>query len=282
MKPIHGIRSRFRQTDGDSRDLALRATYIGGPTVLLEIAGFRLLTDPTFDPAGTEYRTPLYTLRKTTSPAIAVANVGLLDAVLLSHDHHFDNLDHAGRALLPRADRVITTRAGADRLGADAIGLAPWTSIELRHPSARALRITGTPARHGPADGDRGPVTGFLLTDGDAPESRETPAVYVSGDTVWYDGLAQIAARADVRVALLFLGAACVPEVGPAHLTMTATEGVELARALPRAIVVPVHHAGWAHFGEGRAEIEQAFARARMSARLCWLEPGRTTDIVAR
>jgi L-ascorbate metabolism protein UlaG (beta-lactamase superfamily) len=282
MKPLQGARSRFLQTDGASRDLALRATYIGGPTVLLELSGFRLLTDPTFDPAGTEYHTPLYTLRKTTSPAIGVANVGLLDAVLLSHDHHFDNLDHAGRALLPRADRVITTRAGAERLGAGAMGLAPWTSTELRHPDARALRITGTPARHGPADGDRGPVTGFLLTDVALPDAPDTPAVYVSGDTVWYDGLAPIAARADVRVALLFLGAACVPEVGPAHLTMTAAEGVELARALPRAIVVPVHHAGWAHFGEGRAEIERAFAQAGLTKRLCWLEPGRPTDIVVR
>ena len=80
--------------------LPLRLTYIGGPTALLELAGLRLLTDPTFDPAGTEYRTPIYTLRKTTAPAVAADALGPIDAVLLSHDHHFDNLDHAGRALL--------------------------------------------------------------------------------------------------------------------------------------------------------------------------------------
>lgn len=44
--------------------LSARATYIGGPTVLLEVGGFRLLTDPTFDPAGTEYPTAVYTLRR--------------------------------------------------------------------------------------------------------------------------------------------------------------------------------------------------------------------------
>jgi L-ascorbate metabolism protein UlaG (beta-lactamase superfamily) len=267
------------QTNDSLTDLALRATYVGGPTVLLEIAGFRLLTDPTFDPAGTEYRTPLYTLRKTTAPAINAANVGLLDAVLLSHDHHFDNLDHAGRALLPRADRVLTTRAGAERLGAGAVGLAPWASTELRHPHARGLRVTGTPARHGPAGGDRGPVTGFLLTDADAPQSPATPAVYISGDTVWYDGLVPIRGQADVRVALLFFGAACVPEVGPAHLTLTATEGVEMARAFPNAVIVPLHHAGWAHFAEGRTEIDQAFGDAGLAHRLRWLEPGRPTEI---
>jgi hypothetical protein len=50
---------------------------------------------------------------------------GSLDAVLLSHDQHDDNLDSAGRGLLPGADAVITTIAGAKRLGGDARGLAP-------------------------------------------------------------------------------------------------------------------------------------------------------------
>jgi hypothetical protein len=49
----------------------LRVTYVGGPTALLELGGLRLLTDPTFDPAGTEYRTPSYVLRKTGSPALS-------------------------------------------------------------------------------------------------------------------------------------------------------------------------------------------------------------------
>ena len=87
----------------------LSLTYIGGPTAVIEIAGLRFLTDPTFDPAGSEYTTPVYTLRKMTGPAIVAANIGEIDAVLLSHDHHFDNLDRSGHALLPSARRVLTT-----------------------------------------------------------------------------------------------------------------------------------------------------------------------------
>jgi Beta-lactamase superfamily domain len=71
--------------------LNARLTYIGGPAVLLECEGLRLLTDPTFDPAGTSYALPIYTLRKTLGPAVGSDAVGLLDAILLSHDHHFDN-----------------------------------------------------------------------------------------------------------------------------------------------------------------------------------------------
>ncbi|HEX7793657.1 MAG TPA: MBL fold metallo-hydrolase, partial [Vicinamibacterales bacterium] len=75
----------------------MQVTYIGGSTALLEVDGLRLLTDPTFDPPGTSYTTPVYTLRKTTGPAVPLAGLGHVDVVLLSHDHHFDNLDHAGR-----------------------------------------------------------------------------------------------------------------------------------------------------------------------------------------
>ena len=201
-----------------------QATYVGGPTALIVLGGLRLLTDPTFDPAGSAYTTPVYTLHKTQDPAIRAEDVEPIDAVLLSHDHHFDNLDHAGRALLARASRVLTTPAGAERIGANATGLAPWVSVDLPTPDGRRLRVTGTPARHGPAGGDRGPVTGFVLTFADAPER----SVYVSGDTVWYEGVAEVARRFVVDVAFLFMGAARVREVGPAHLTFSAEDGVEV------------------------------------------------------
>ncbi len=251
-------------------------TYSGGPTVLIELAGLRLLTDPTFDPAGSEYPTNLYTLRKTASPAINPASLEHVDAVLLSHDHHFDNLDRAGRDFLSKANQTITTPAGAQRLGKGAVGLAPWQSIDLPTPDGRILRVTGTPARHGPAGGDRGPVTGFILALTETPEKT----IYISGDTVWFEGVAEVSRRFPVRLAILFMGAAKVLEVGPAHLTFTADEAVEAARAFEDATIIPLHHEGWAHFSESRKEIEAAFSAAGLESRLIWLEPGRVTTIL--
>ena len=243
--------------------MTVKLTYVGGPTALLEWQGRRLLTDPTFDPAGTSYELPAYTLRKTQPPAIAPEQLGRIDVVLLSHEHHFDNLDHAGRALLPRAGCVLTTRDGAARLG-DARGLDPWEHVDVDTP-AGPLRVTATPARHGPADGDRGPVIGFVISIDD-----KEPSVYVSGDTVWFEGVAEVAQRFDVRVAILNLGAARVAAAGPAPLTLTGGEAVEVARAMPEAAVVPLHFEGWAHFTESRVEIAEAFARAGLSSRLHW------------
>src|SRR6185503_12878059 len=125
-------------------------TYVGGPTALLEFGGVRLLTDPTFDPPGGEYRTGAVTLRKLTGPGLNPQELGSIDYVLLSHDHHFDNLDHAGRAFLPSAKKVITTTEGAERLGGNSLGLADWESVDVSLPHGRVLRILATPARHGP------------------------------------------------------------------------------------------------------------------------------------
>lgn len=230
--------------------------------------GLRLLSDPTFDDAGSAHPSPTgaYTLVKTMGPALRPEQLGHIDAVLLSHDHHADNLDRAGRAMLADADRVLTTRAGAGRLGGHAVGLEPWDSVLLPTPDGREVRVTATPARHGPADGDRGPVIGFLLMPANAPGD----AVYVSGDTVWYEGVAEIALRFDVRTVLAHFGAARVAAAGPSHLTLTGEEGVSLARAFPNATIVPLHFEGWRHFSEGRAEIVAAFAAAGLAHRLRW------------
>jgi L-ascorbate metabolism protein UlaG (beta-lactamase superfamily) len=258
------------QVDSKVNRSGLVATYIGGPTALFKWDGLRLLTDPTFDPAGTDYTLNLYTLKKREGPAVPPEKLGRIDAVLLSHDHHFDNLDRAGRAVLAGANKVITTAVGAERLGGQTIGLAPWQSVEIPGRDGRTLRITGTPARHGPVGGDRGPVVGFVLNFTDARHD----CLYISGDTVWFEGIEEVARRFKVTTAVLFMGAAVVPRVGPAHLTMTAEEGIFAARVFGNARIVPLHCSGWAHLTESRADVQRVFAAARLQARLCWLEPG--------
>jgi L-ascorbate metabolism protein UlaG (beta-lactamase superfamily) len=184
---------------------SLTITLIGGPTALIEIDGFRLLTDPTFDAPGA-YPLPHVTLEKLSGPALSAKAIGKVDAVLLSHDQHADNLDHAGKDFLTQAKRVLTTVAGAKRLGGHAEGLAPWATTGLTGDDGRTLTITATPARHGPAGIEplAGDVIGFVLTSS-KPGSRP---VYVSGDTVWYDGVAEVARRFRAGVVMPFAGAA--------------------------------------------------------------------------
>jgi L-ascorbate metabolism protein UlaG (beta-lactamase superfamily) len=60
----------------------LAIQYLGGPSALIEIAGVRLLLDPTFDPPGT-YPIGARALTKTAGPALQPTQVGPVDAILL-------------------------------------------------------------------------------------------------------------------------------------------------------------------------------------------------------
>ena len=125
---------------------SVRLTHIGGPTALIELGGWTLLTDPTFDAPGRHYRFGWGTSSdKLAGPAIAAADLPPLDAILLSHDHHEDNLDAAGRALLPRAGEVVTTASGAKRLGFGR-GLVAWEGTTARG-AGQAARWRSSPPR---------------------------------------------------------------------------------------------------------------------------------------
>ena len=254
-------------------------TYIGGPTALLEIGGLRLLTDPTFDPPGHRYHFGWGAMsRKLQGPAIPPEDLGAVDAVLLSHDHHDDNLDPAGRELLARLGApVITTPSGAGRLGGGARGLAPWSATELALPDGGELRITGTPCRHGPPLSRPivGEVTGFLLEW----EGQGNGALWLSGDTVYFPGVAEVGKRFDVSTAIVNLGGVRFPFSGPARYTMNAAEAIRVAREFRLEMLVPLHYEGWKHFRERREEAERAFAEAGIEDRVRWPEPARAVEI---
>ncbi|HMF54404.1 MAG TPA: MBL fold metallo-hydrolase [Edaphobacter sp.] len=251
--------------------------YVGGPTAFINFHGVRFLTDPTFDPAGDDYVSGPVTLHKISDPQVTLESLGAIDYVLLSHDQHFDNLDHAGRKMLSQAKHVLTTVEGADRLGGNAIGFGPWQTMEIKTPDGSPLLITATPARHGPfgCEARSGPVVGFAVRP---PDSGIEGALYFSGDTVWYEGIAEVARWINVTTAVLNMGAASVQAAGPAPLTMTAEDGIEVAKAMPEATIVPLHFEGWAHFSESKQVIQEAFWTAGLDSRLRWVDPVRPSS----
>ena len=262
--------------------MSFRLTHIGGPTVLIEIGEWRLLTDPTFDPAGNDYKFGWGTgSHKTTGPSLTPEQLGPIDAVLLSHDHHDDNLDPAGRALLPTAGTVLTTVAGAKRLGGNARGLAPWATTSLEAPGRPSIEIVATPCRHGPPLSRPivGDVVGFALRwDG-----QEHGVLWISGDTVLYDGVREVADRLQVGTALLHLGGVRFPISGPLHYTMTAGQAVELCGLIEPHTAIPIHYEGWKHFRQGREAIEREFAAAPQAFRdsVRWLPIGTPIEVDA-
>jgi L-ascorbate metabolism protein UlaG (beta-lactamase superfamily) len=262
---MHANVSTTSSSDIDvSAPLGITLTPIGGPTALIEYAGLRLLTDPTFDDAGT-YPTGGRALQKLAGPARRFSHLGAIDAVLLSHDQHPDNLDHTGRRALGTAGAVLTTTQAAERLDVRAVGLVPGDEHHLEAPDGTRITITGLPARHGPEGSEplTGPVIGFLIT---APGR---PTVYVSGDNASLDVVADIARRVGpIDVAVLFAGGAQTPLLGDAYLTLTSRQAAIASLLLGRPHTMVLHTDGWAHFTETSSTLPPAFAEVGVADRL--------------
>jgi L-ascorbate metabolism protein UlaG (beta-lactamase superfamily) len=242
------------------------AMVVGGPTIILDVGGLRIVSDPTFDPPG-----PHGYLTKTAGPAVTRDQIGRVDLVLVSHDNHADNLDDSGRALALGAPLLLTTTSGSGRLGHPAVGLPLWTSHTVERPDGGELTVTAVPAVHGPEDGERDPdgfvnceVIGFVLS------GHGLPTVYISGDNASIRTVAEIARRLpDIDAVVLHAGAARVPaKFRGRALSLDSVRAAAAAAVLGPAVVIPAHYDGWAHFSEGRDDLARAFDDAGVSARL--------------
>ena len=251
----------------------LTVTLVGGPTALLEYGGLRLLTDPTFDDAPRTYgRDDAPTLQKTEGPAITADQIGDVDVVLISHDHHPDNLDESGRAYLPRAGAVITTAAGAERLGGGAIGLEPWAVTEVGAiPSPRSP----------PSTGPTGPTTSRAPSSGSCSRPTGCRGSTSQATTRPCRSSRRIVERLGVmELAVLFAGGACLEgRFDGALLTLGSAEAAQAARVLGSRAVIPVHQEGWAHFSAPPEELRHAFDEAGLSEVLVLLAPGQTAAV---
>jgi len=127
----------------------LRATWLGHSTVLLEIDGWRVLTDPVWGPRASPSR---FIGPKRFQPVpVSMSELPRLDVVLVSHDH-YDHLDFTTMRLLRRVNVPIVTSLG---VGAhlEAFGIAPERIVELdwgdthRLPGTD-LTLSATPSQH--------------------------------------------------------------------------------------------------------------------------------------
>jgi L-ascorbate metabolism protein UlaG (beta-lactamase superfamily) len=262
------------QVDAERRDCAI--SVLGGPTTVVDIAGRRIVIDPTFDPPGAHAY-----LTKITGPAVSADALGPVDAVLISHDQHPDNLDNDGRRFALAAPLVVTHPGAAARLGPPAVGLQPWESYQL--PGSGSFAVQAVPAVHGPADGQRDAsgqvnceVTGFVLS------GRGLPTVYLSGDNASMGTVKDVADRVGrIDIAVLFAGAASVQTKERGRpLTLTSARAAAAAELLGAGVVIPAHVDGWAHFSEGVDEVVKAFDQAGISNLLQVAAHGEWIDCV--
>jgi L-ascorbate metabolism protein UlaG (beta-lactamase superfamily) len=192
----------------------MKITMIGHSTVLIEVAGSRILTDPYFGLHGN----PAYARPR--PPARSREELSNVDLVLVSHNH-FDHIDRRFLRALPPSVPVLAPAASAwmTRLkgGRNVNGLKPW---ERR--SFASVSITAVPARH---------VTftvGYIVEAGGK-------RVYFAGDTYLASFMERIGHEFHPDVALIPVTTFRIP------MTMGETQAVEAVRLLAPQVVIPIH-----------------------------------------
>ena len=257
---------------------SLTVTHIGTATSIIDIDGIKFLTDPVFN-GPSEYDMGVMVLKSIEGPAITIDNLPHIDAILLSHEDHPDNLDDLGRTLL-NGRKVITTMDGCQKLQPrpDVRGIKPWETIKM-NIQGKEFEITGTPCQHLPG----GECTGFIITTESFGYNEQglRNAVFFTGDTVYLDELKELkeVKKYHTVAAIMNLGVATAPFEQPLELTMGGRDASKLFKELEADVLIPIHFESWNHFKEHGEELAKAFEAEGLQHKVAWLTPGKAKKI---
>lgn len=232
------------------------------------------MTDPVLDKPGKLYHFGYGSFsKKKSSPSLSLDQIGKIDLILLSHHQHKDNFDEAGKAFAKHVSQIISTKSAAKKVP-NTVGLDNWESIEIQTPLVPGLKITATPAQHHPwwlPEFFSGKVIGFMLEW----EGQKEGAYYISGDTVYFKGIEEIASRFTIDVGIIHLGSVQFRYLtGKGKYTFNVKSAVKAANFLKINTIIPVHYSGWTHFKETNGLVINAFKNEKTTGKIIWLEPG--------
>jgi L-ascorbate metabolism protein UlaG (beta-lactamase superfamily) len=260
--------------------MKITITHIDTACVLLDINGYKILTDPTLDKAGHLYHHGFGTFsRKTDDPALKSSDLGDIDLILLSHHQHKDNFDSKGKEFARTISNIISTTP-ASRVLTGIIGLDDWQSHAIKTPKLKNLRITATPAQHHPwwvPEFLSGKVIGFVIEF----DEQKKGVIYISGDTVYFKGIDEVARRFKIDVGIFHVGSVQFRYVtGFGRYTMNGNDLIKASNVLNPNFIIPIHYKGWSHFKENERALKKIIgANEQANRKTLFLTSGLPTTL---
>ncbi len=266
----------------------ITVTFIGNATTLIRGGDITVLTDPNFLRQGQRaYLGYGLVSKRLREPALQIDELPALDAVVLSHMHG-DHWDRTAQAGLDHALPILTTPHAAKRLRhrgfGQAHGLHTWQGHVLETATTR-LTVTSLPGRHAPVPINRflPPVMGSLLDFVD-PESGAGRRLYISGDTLLIDELAEIPERfTGIEAGIVHLGGTRLPAGAKLPFGLTVTmdgrQGVQAVEKLRLLKVIPVHFDDYGVFASPLSEFYVEMMNRGLAERIVHICRGQTVTL---
>lgn len=250
---------------------------IRGATVIVTFANKRFLIDPFFADKGTippvpspynNSNNPLVELPLPTDKLVAV------DAVIVTHMHHFDHFDEAARDAIPK-DKPMFTQNVNEAEDMRQLGFSNVTALTDKGVSFGGITLFRTDAAHGLGEVSDNNYKEFGLpadASGVVFMHPDEKMLYIAGDTVWYPGVKNAINMHQPEVIVLNAALAAFPDETP---ILMGTDGLyEVAIAAPTAAIIASHLDAVNHARIGREEIRRFVEEKRLTEKVYTPEDG--------
>lgn len=239
--------------------------FIRHATLILEIADQKILIDPmlspkeTMDPvtnAANNFRIPMVDWPiddQTWSQWLKN-----LTAIAVTHTHR-DHWDSKAIQELPKNLPLFCQPADEATIKSQG-----FTDVRVIHGYVdwKDITITRTGGQHGRGDIGRkmGTVSGFVF------QTDQTPALYIAGDTIWCDEVADALRRFLPKHVVVNAGAAQFLTGGP--ITMDAHDVAQVCKAAPEAEIIAVHMDAVNHCLLKRTDLKTFAEKEKLNIRI--------------
>ena len=245
--------------------------WIGGPTYILKLGSFKILTDPMLGPKSKEaFRIKIHPTTGEKNAAIerfsdpAEFDRSNIDLLLISHMHP-DHIDPAAVEILDKNLKTITTAQGVPTMQkwgfTNSLGLE-WKDTVTMKKGKEYLKIIAVKSMHAeePLNSELGKGNGYIIEYG---SGKSIFRIYWTGDTVWFDEIASFSSYGKIDLLIPNMGAP-----GNGKRGLDALQALKIITALDPKKIIPVHHTTFSHYAEPISVLQSELSKTKYKNRL--------------